>query len=218
MSYTLGENLLRFKKDQKYICLDFETENLNLLPVHNKPWQASFVIGEGNSILEKHDYYIYWKDLNISDDAKRITHFSQDVYNKNAKPLNEVLPIIDKYLYDPDYILLWFNGLNFDSYMHNILRKRAGLKTDYSYIYKSIDVNCLAKAIKLQIDFNNQDNFIAWQYALSDVVQRGLKTNLALLCKEYNIPLIDNGGFHNALNDVIYTFQVYHKLIWELTI
>ena len=49
------DNLLRFKKDQKYIFFDYETEGLNLYS--SKPFQLSFIISEGQKIIEKADDY-----------------------------------------------------------------------------------------------------------------------------------------------------------------
>ena len=73
-------SLLRFRKNQKYIVYDFETEGLNLR--YSKPWQLGFIIAEGKKVKESYDLYIDFEDLNISDDARRLTGFSDTVYNE----------------------------------------------------------------------------------------------------------------------------------------
>ena len=54
----MKENLLRFKKSQKYIIFDYETCHLNLGSEENKPWQLSFIMADLNKIYEKKDYYL----------------------------------------------------------------------------------------------------------------------------------------------------------------
>ena len=49
------EDLLRFKKNQKYMVFDFETCNLNLVSEENKPWQLAFLIYEGDKLIESND-------------------------------------------------------------------------------------------------------------------------------------------------------------------
>ena len=44
----MTNSLLRFKKNQKYIVFDFETEGLNLR--YSRPWQLGFIEVEGKSI------------------------------------------------------------------------------------------------------------------------------------------------------------------------
>ena len=44
----MDEDLLRFKKDQKYLVFDYETCNLNLGHLENKPWQIGFIICKGS--------------------------------------------------------------------------------------------------------------------------------------------------------------------------
>ena len=54
----MNEDLLRFKKNQKYIFFDFETCSLNLGSLSNKPWQLGFIVIENDKIVEKCDYWI----------------------------------------------------------------------------------------------------------------------------------------------------------------
>jgi len=217
MNNNLGENLLRFNKNQKYVVFDVETEGLNLY-FNNKPWQASIIVTTLDETIAEHNLYLKWDKINVSEGARRITGFEQSVVDKKGISPIEGLEILEKYLYDPQYKILWFNGINFDVYMHNIWRKLLGRESDYSYMERTIDVNCLAKAYKLGVDFDSEkDEFVPWQYKLGGFRQRGLKSNLTYMCKDLEIG-IDESKTHEALYDCELTFEVFKKLIWNLSI
>ena len=78
----MNDQLLRFDKKQKYLVLDTETEGLNL--IKSKPYQVSWIIAQGDTILEKNNRYIWWEDLNMSEDAARITRFDKDYERFNS--------------------------------------------------------------------------------------------------------------------------------------
>ena len=48
----MNESLLRFKRNQKYIIFDTETEGLNL--IKSKPWQAAWIVVEGDRVIKKY--------------------------------------------------------------------------------------------------------------------------------------------------------------------
>ena len=147
----MNEELLRFKKDQKYLVFDFETCSLNLVSEENKPWQLAFMVYQGGQLIESNDYYIHWDTLNLSDGARKVTGFSDAKYKKNATDAALVLDHFERYLYDPEYIKLGHNILGFDIYIHNIYRKLLGRSTDHSYLNDCLDTLCLAKAIAKDI-------------------------------------------------------------------
>ena len=213
----MNEELLRFKKNQKYLIFDYETCNLNLSAAENKPWQLGFVISMGSKILDKHDLYIEWDELNISKDAERITNFSRIKYDKLKQDSEKCLNLFEKYLYDKDYMIVGHNVLGFDVYMHNIHRNLLGKTTDYSYINRVIDTNCLARAIKNDISFSRKVPLISWQYKLLNFRKRGVKTNLKQLCKDYSIEF-DDKKLHEALYDVEKTNEVLQKMLWQIEI
>ena len=104
-------SLLRFRKNQKYIVYDFETEGLNLR--YSKPWQLGFIIAEGKKVKESYDLYIDFEDLNISDDARRLTGFSDTVYNKKKQDKQKVLDIFDvRWLRKNDHSTVVLSGIN----------------------------------------------------------------------------------------------------------
>jgi len=210
------ENLLRFKKDQKYVVFDFETCNLNLVSEHNKPWQLAFLVYHGDKLIESNDYHIFWEDLRMSEGARKVTGFKDAKYKKLAKPAVEVLDHFEKYLYDDSYIKLGHNILGFDIYIHNIFRKLLGRKTDYSYLSNSIDTLCLAKAIHKEIELNGYD-FLSWQFKLNSFHERGMRLNLGACCKTYEVDF-DPSKLHDALYDIKKNYEVFKKMLWKVKI
>ena len=207
-------SLLRFRKNQKYIVYDFETEGLNLR--YSKPWQLGFIIAEGKKVKESYDLYIDFEDLNISDDARRLTGFSDTVYNKKKQDKQKVLDIFEKYLYDPEYYSIGHNVLGFDIYIHNILRKACGKKSDYSYINRMFDTDCLAKAFKMNLK-KPDSNLTLWQSKLNNYRKKGMKTSQGFLLKEFGIEH-DPKKLHNAIYDVKMTLEIFHQLIWKIEV
>jgi DNA polymerase III epsilon subunit-like protein len=213
----MTEDLLRFKNNQKYLIFDYETCNLNLGLTSNKPWQLGFLVCQGKKIIEKKDFYISWDNLKVSADAARITGFSKSKYNRLKKDANNVLEEFEKYLFNDEYIIIGHNVLGFDVYIHNLHRKLLKKPPNYSYINRVIDTNCIARGVKNDISFSKDSKLIEWQYKLLHHRVRGVKTNLKQLCKDYSIEF-DENFLHDALYDVEKTFEVYHKMIWQIEI
>tara|TARA_Y100000593_G_scaffold90842_1_gene178169 strand:- start:991 stop:1632 length:642 start_codon:yes stop_codon:yes gene_type:complete len=213
----MKQDLLRFKSKQKYILFDFETCSLNLGSLDNKPWQLSYLIAEGNKIKEKKDFFLLWDDLKLSEDARRITRFNDKKYLKSAVPPEFVLKEFESYIYNEEYKVVGHNILGFDVYVHGILRRLCGLKPDFSYIKRCIDTNCIAKAIKNQISFSQEDKFYNWQYKLQNERFKGVRTNLKQLCKDYDVEF-DEGKLHDALYDIEVNFKVFNKQLWDIEV
>lgn len=205
-------DLLRFKKNQNYIVLDVETEGLNL--VSSRPWQVSWVICRGNNILSKHDHFIRWDDINVSEGAARITGFNKDFYFSKAESPVEAFNKLSKYLYDPSFLVIGQNLLGFDVYMINVWRKLIGLKSDYSYINRIIDTKSISTAI-FKNNLPDHENFLSWQYKMLHIREKGLKTNQAFMLKYYDIPH-DPKRLHDSLYDVEMTFEIFKKQIFNI--
>lgn len=208
----MKDDLLRFDKHQKYIIFDTETEGLNL--VHSKPWQVAWIVAQGDNILEKHDVYIKWDDLRVSEGAAKITGFSTQLYERRAVNAKDVFEKFSKYLYDPQYKLIGQNVLGFDVYMINIWRKLIGLKSDYSFIDRIIDTRCLAMAIAKQIPVK-KDDLISWQYRLLNHKDKKVKASQLALLKKYSIDF-DEKKLHDALYDVEMTYKIFRKQLFEI--
>tara|TARA_R100000008_G_C3557163_1_gene153877 strand:+ start:226 stop:711 length:486 start_codon:yes stop_codon:yes gene_type:complete len=160
---------------------------------------------------------IKWPTLNISPEAAKICRFSRAQYNKKSTDATAILSEFEKYLYDPSYLIIGHNLLGFDVYIHNIYRKLLKKESDYSYINRVIDTNCIAKAAKEQIKKSKKEPLINWQYKLNEFRKRGLKTNQKQLLKEYDIKF-DENKLHDARYDIEMTFKIFNKLIWEVEI
>ncbi len=209
--------MLRFNKDQKYICFDFETCHLNLLDIDNKPWQLSYLIAKGSQINKEVDNYVYWPDLKLSKGAQEVTHFDERKYHSLASDPKDVLTVFEEYLYDEEYLIIGQNLLGFDVYIHNIYRKLLGKKSDFSYTKRIIDTNCIAKAIKKNLTPPKGKDFITWQYKLNDFREKGLKTSIKAQLKDYKIDF-DENMLHNSMYDVKMNFKIFQKQVWQIDI
>ena len=214
---TIKEKPLRFIRDQKYMVFDFETCNLNLASSSNKPWQLAYQIYKGRNLLESKDYYIKWDDLSLSDGAKQVTGFNEEKYNSIAISPKEVIASFESHLYDKECIVLGHNILGFDIYIHNIFRKLLGCSSDYSYLNRSIDTLCLAKAIDSSIEISKSEDFSSWQFKLNSLRVKGVRLNLGACCKKYQVDF-DPSKLHDALYDIKKNFEVFQKMIWEIDV
>ena len=205
-------DLLRFKKDQSYICVDTETEGLNL--TSSKPWQVSWVVCRGHNIISKHDHFIRWDNNNVSADAERITGFDKDYYYSRAEDPMEVFKKLSKYLYDPSFLVIGQNLLGFDVYMINVWRKLMEMKSDHSYVDRIIDTKSISTAIFKNI-LPDKENFLSWQYKMLHIREKGLKTSQAFMLKYYDIPH-DPKKLHDSLYDVEMTFEIFKKQIFNI--
>lgn len=211
------EDLLRFNKDQKYVVFDFETCNLNLVSEHNKPWQLAFLVYHGDKLIESNDYYIHWDDLRMSEGARKVTGFNDAKYKRLSKPADQVLDHFEKFMYDDRYIKLGHNIFGFDIYIHNIFRRLLGRNTDYSYLPKCIDTLCIAKAIHKDIELNDKQDLLPWQFKLNSVRERGMRLNLGACCKAYEVDF-DPSKLHDALYDIKKNYEVFKKMLWKIKI
>jgi DNA polymerase III epsilon subunit-like protein len=210
----MQSNLLRFQKNQKYLIFDTETESLNLFK--SRPWQISWVVAEGDRVLKHEDRFLFWEDLKMSDGAAKITRFDRVAWSKKAEDPIKVLADFDKYLYDPEYILLGANLFGFDIFQHNNARRESGLKTDYSYINRIIDVQALQKGIYMGLK-SLPENRTAWHYQMQNFRQGGMKTSVKHLCSVYDIDYDENKA-HDSLYDNWLVFQIFRKQIFAIEV
>jgi len=139
------------------------------------------------------------------------------MYNKRKSCPKKALDHFEKYLYDEDIIPLGHNILGFDVYIHNTHRKLLNLPSDYSYIGRSIDTVCLAKAIKKDIKRNKNSDSLSWLYKLLNHREKGLKTNLQQCCRDYDIDF-DPKKLHDAMYDINKNMEVFQKMLWEVEV
>ena len=194
--------------NQKYLVVDTETEGLNLHS--SKAWQLSWIVCQGNKILEEHDEFITHKNLNIPEVVKKMTGFNWDKYNQKSKSLSKVWSKFEAYLYDPQYIIVGQNLLGFDVYMLALLQKMLGQQPDYSYLPRIYDTRALAKAYRENLD-KPKDNFLSWQYKIINNRSLKAKVSQGTLLKFFDIDH-DESKLHDALYDIKKCFEVFCEL------
>lgn len=203
---------MKYSEDLKVLLFDFETFNLNLVK-DNFAWQLSYLVCQGNKIIEKHDKFLFWEnaDKRISEDAARITRFNYDSYKSKAEDPRKVLEDFDKLLYNSEYYILFHNGLGFDSYIHNIMKKELGYETDYSYVDRSIDTKSLSMMYRLGLKSVDSEKLYEEMLKFNNYVQKGIKTSLGVMCKEFDI-FYDQTQSHSGDYDCEVNFQLWNKL------
>lgn len=209
--------LLRYNKKQKYLIFDFESTNLALVKGLNLPWQLSFLLTQNGEIIYESDNYIKWPDLKLSEDARRITHFDDNKYNRLAKDPLPILNEFEKYLYDPEYLVVGQSIIGFDIYVHNIYRQLMGRKPDFSYLNRLLDTNSIAKAVKKGIKIQKEDDLTCFMFKLNDYREKGLKTSILTQLKEYKIDF-DENMLHSSIYDVKMNWEIFKRQIWQIEI
>lgn len=209
------EDLLRFKFDQKYVIFDTETEGLNL--VTSKPWQLAWIEATGKKITKKQNRFLMWDDLNVSEDAARVTGFNYQTYAKQAEdPLVVYKEFMDLISQD-DVIIVGQNLLGYDIYILGVIARKLGLDIDYSFVNRIFDTKAIATALAKGNKTPDKDDFIAWQIKWLHYRERGLKTNQKRLLEYYDIKF-DESKLHDALYDIEKNFEIFLKQLWELEI
>jgi len=209
------EDLLRFKFDQKYIIFDTETEGLNL--VSSKPWQLAWIEATGKKIIKKQNRFLKWDDLNVSDDAARITGFNKQDYISKAEDPEKVYKEFMDLIMDKDVIIVGQNILGYDIYMLGVIARNLGVEIDYSFISRILDTKVIATALGKGNKTPDKDDMLTWQLRYLNYRERGLKTNQKFLLQHYEIPF-DENQLHDALYDIEKNFEIFQKQLWELDI
>lgn len=219
-----SSNFLRYSGFE-YLVFDYETCDVNLQSLDNKPWQVSFLLKrysfDGNKSkiteLERGDIFLKWNDLKLSAGAERVTKFNRKKYDEIAQDPKPILDKINSIFYDDKTYIVGHNSLGFDIYIHNIFRRLMGMKPDYSFVGRFIDTHALSKLYKLEMDKPEDMSLIEWQVKILNTRNRGLKTNLKIMCKEFGIE-VDDSKLHDSMYDVEKTDELFLKLIWAMKI
>ena len=212
----MDDHLLRFDEDKTLVFIDCETLNLCLNKCHNLPWQVSMIKVQGNKEIAQKDFFLKWDmHLSISEDAARITRYSQPKIDKHGVKPEEVFPTIQDWLDNADYIV-GHNILGFDLYLIKDLYEKFG--ADYKpLVSKTIDTNCLARGVKMGLEYRSSDDLTCYQYKVYHTKKKGVKSSLTALGKEYDISH-DYENLHNAIVDLQLNIKVWNKLKWQVEI
>lgn len=234
----MQENLLRFQKQKKFLYLDCETLNLCLNYSFNLPWQIATmevvddkilppthvkVLKERESedyddgiVINSNDILIKWKThLRISQEAAVITRYSQEKVDRFGRDPQEAFDILYPRIESCDYII-GHNTLGFDIYLVYELFKLFN-KDPRKLVNKFLDTNCFAKAIKLGLAPAVGEPLINFQYRMQGIRQKGLKTRLEIIAKEYEIEH-EYDRLHDALVDLTLNKKVWEKQRFQLDI
>lgn len=208
--------LLRYDKEKIITLIDTETCNLGLNEALNLPFQVSMLKACGNDILQQFDFYIKWpEELKMSKKSIEITGYNSQIIEERGVEPAQVLDVIDKEVKEAN-IVMGHNFLGFDLYIIQSLYRKLN-KPFYNFLPKILDTFPIAKAIKLEIPYNKEDNFQAWQYRLYHFRAKGLKCSLGALGKEYNVEH-DYTKLHNSLCDIQLNWKVWNRLKYLIEI
>ena len=165
---------------------------------------------------DEKNFHISWeRDLHVGAVAARITRFTPTKHNKLSVPHDQIFPTIEDWLDNADYVV-GHNILGFDLYLIKDYYKHMGL--DYRHLmHKIIDTNCLARGIKYDLPYKQEQELLTFQYKVVHERRRGVKSSLAYMGKELNIEH-DYDKLHNALVDLELNVKVWNKLKWQTDI
>lgn len=211
----IGNDLLRYQKEQKYCWFDTETFNLNLM-ADNPPWQISWILGTIVKIEQTANNYLSWGSrFRMSEGARIVTGFRQETIDKFGRDPKEVFNEILAVISDEKTLLVAHNLFGFDYHILSQLSKYVGGPSLEFILPRCIDTNCLAKAIKLGL--KPSGDILAFQLKLSRFYRKGMKTSLGALTKEYQLQL-GQEKFHAAEFDIMANREIFKKQLWEIEV
>ncbi len=215
---SLGADLLRYQDNQRFVIADFESEGLSLY--RSRPWQLAYAICTTKTIESIHVCYPFYADLNVSEEAARITRFDKADYLARAEDPVKVLTDFEAVALDPSVKTVWHNGLGFDQYVWQTMRRLQGKPTDWSYSRQIVDTLALSRAYRHQIAPERGAGFTAWQYkmlSLRGSRAKGMGCSLGAMAREFEIPY-DERRAHDAQYDTGIGHAVFNRLIWSLDV
>lgn len=223
----MNDHLLRFNNDKIFVCCDYEGECLNL--VSSKPWQFAAVLFKlkkftkpGQSridIIAQHDIYIGWEDLNVSEDAARITRFDREKWKRlSIDPKDAMLKIAD--IYNQASYIVGHNFFGYDTHVDRNSRLKLALPL-LPIHNKILDTFPLGKGLKEKLDIPYTPDKNLFQYQMKmyhhlppEARKRGFVT-LGALCKLFNVGY-DTKKAHDALYDVTVNAEMFANMIHHI--
>jgi len=210
MELSTGSDLLRYNmKDKTFVVIDSETSGLNLF--YTLPFNIGIQVYRNNTLIENHNIYIKWPDYKIRPDLALKVHYNKehiDVYGKEPKL---VLDFLLKYLNNKEYYYVGNNIIGYDAMIFHNYAKKLGVNLSYDFLNRLYDNNCIFKGYKLNRK-PNYDNFLAWQYSLSNFLQKGLKSSVGTACSEFDIPY-NKDDAHSAQYDCEKSWLIFKELV-----
>ncbi len=212
----IGSDLLRYADKQRFLIHDFETESLNLFAA--RPWQLSYALCTNKYIDKVITRYPLYTDINVSDEAARITRFDKKHYLSVGEDPVKVLADFEEIALDPSVLLLGHNVLGYDRYIWRTMRRLQGKPIGDAFNMdinsRLIDTLCLSRAYRHGIVPDLKD-YAAWQYkalSIKGTRAKGMGCSLGAMAREFQIPY-DERLAHDATYDTNVNFEVFKKLI-----
>jgi DNA polymerase III epsilon subunit-like protein len=194
---TINDSILKdYKKDDLYIVIDTETNNLaNIkLPFYDsdtKIIQLAWLITDGKKILIKESSLIKYDNIVIDEYVQKITGIDIELINKVGRPLDKVLDLFLSHL----------------SYVANII----GHNLEYDlHVLKTAFFN-----IHLPFNILNLKEFCTMKlaYDLKEKIPKYTENKWLKLDELYSKYFKDvQNKQHNATVDSIMTYRIFKKL------
>lgn len=210
---SIGSDLLRFS-NRPIIVADGESQRVNTL-CDNLPFEWSWIKSVNGNVVERHKHYLKWPNFKMSAAAAQITKFQQSWVDNGEDP-RTVLEMWEKDALDENNLICGHNFLGFDVPLWMLWRRELGLKPCWGVCARVLDTHLLSRAYKMGWK-PDRENLLAWQYKVMAGFQKGVKTNLTVMCKELGIP-IDESKTHAGDYDVDLTAAVLWKLVNKMEI
>lgn len=211
----ISGDLLRYNLDnKKFVVLDSETNGLNLF--YTKPFNIGIQVYQNKNLIENHNLYIKWENYNINKELAVKVHYDKYKIDKEGKNPKEVLDILLNYLTNEEYYYIGNNILGYDCMIFNSYAKHFNIDIGYKWLNRLYDNNPLFKAYKLNAK-PNYDDFLSWQFSLSNLIQKGLKSNVGYACNEFGIEY-DKDAAHSAIYDCDKSYKIFLELVKKMDI
>jgi DNA polymerase III epsilon subunit-like protein len=208
------DDLLKyFIKDKKTLVFDCETNSLNLY--FARPFDITFMSYEGYNKVEEKQFYIKWPHYEIDEGLAEKVHYNKQVIDKVGIEPKRAMEIVNGFINDNKYdILAGNNILGYDSMVFYNSCKEVGVNMGYQSLKKIYDCNAIFKGMKRNLK-PDYDNFLSWQLSQNNFVAKGLKSSVAYICGEFDIPY-NKEELHGSYSDTVLSSKIFFELVKRL--
>lgn len=157
--------------------------------------------------------------MEVSPGAAAITRFNYYDYKNKAINPRKAYDRMAKYLFDPSFLIVGSNIHRFDIMVIGVLQEYLGLKKDYSFVPRCLDLQCIFKGIQLGYKEIPSDPIerSCWMYRMANYHQRGMKSSTKFMCQNLGLEY-DGERAHDASYDNLLNFNILQALIWRIDI
>lgn len=190
---------------------DFETNGLWM--IGNRPIQVAIkVIEYDKSVINYNSYITCDRPLSVT--IEQMTGITDQILAESGRPIKDVFKEISDLLHQPNTLVIGHNILRFDNLFLNHFMKLFGHPTiEKSQCFDTAG-EMKAELIKLEHDVSmSRGEFHS--KALGNRA-KGVRYRLEDACEHYGIET--KKTFHNAINDIEYTYQVFLKQSLKMAI